>query len=175
VHGPSSCLQDLALDLASLWRRSNPAKASTRSGREGKDIKERHLLVTTLETGLPQSDVRLEKVHYATIAAGILPVVTAKPEEDADPDVRGYRKRFGVQPSYWAALGRDAGVLAKRAISPLPLDSASKEDTIFQRRAIVEAGLVAARIPLWSSEQTGVSQARRVERLLTVRKLGAVQ
>jgi branched-chain amino acid transport system substrate-binding protein len=159
VEGSPECLQDLALDFV-------------RSA--GRDRAEVPILITTLETGLPPSDLRLEKVHFATITTGILPVIAKKAEDEADSEVRAYRLRFGARPTYWSALGRDAGVLAKRAISPLPLDTATKEDSIYQRRAIVEAGLVAARLPLWSSDAKGVNAKKRIERTLAIRQLTGV-
>lgn len=154
LEGPESCLHALALDVAKVSAQGQAAKT----------------LYTTLETGIPHSDVRLEKVQFATVAAGILPNLT-KLEQEPDADIRKYRIRFGSRPTYWSALGRDAGVLAKRATQPLPLDAATKEDAILHRRSIVEASLLAARQKFWSSEQETIGASRRLDRTLSLRRV----
>ena len=63
--------------------------------------------------------------------------------------------RFGVRPSYWTALGRDAGALAGAALAPLPADATSEPKAVTQRRAIVQAGLLGARAPLVDDGRQG--------------------
>jgi hypothetical protein len=153
VEGPESCLHEFALDFAKAFK----ARSSG-------------VVLTTLDTGLPNPDVRLEKVRFVTLATGILPSIR-RLEEETDVEVRGYRVRFGSRPTYWSALGRDAGVLAKRATQPLPLDAATKDDAILHRRNIVEASLLAARQKFWSSDKDMVSSNRRLQRTLRIEKV----
>jgi hypothetical protein len=157
VEGPESCLHEFALDLVKAFK-DKPVGA----------------VLTTLDTGLPNPDIRLEKVRFVTLGTGILPSVR-RLEEETDVEVRGYRVRFGSRPTYWSALGRDAGVLAKRAIQPLPLDAATKDDAILHRRNIVEAGLLSARRKFWSSDKETVSANRRLERTLRIEKVTGTQ
>ena len=70
------------------------------------------------------------------------------------------------RPSYWAALGHDAGALAKAALAPLPKDTTSDTLAVAQRRAIVQAGLLATRVRLWTSDERGVGEGRVLARSL---------
>jgi hypothetical protein len=153
VAAPSECLRDLALEYA---RTLQPGATKKR------------FLATTLEAGIPHGDPRIAKVRVLTVGAGIVPVLAARPDDVADIDVRGYMMQFGARPSYWAAIGRDAGALARRAVTPLPLDTASDEAGVLQRRAIVEAGVLAARVRFWSSEMNRVEANRYFGRKLRV-------
>ncbi len=153
VAAPSECLRDLALEYARTL--------------QGAATKKR-FLATTLEAGIPHGDPRIAKVRVLTVGAGIVPVLAARPDDVADIDVRGYMAQFGARPSYWAAIGRDAGALARRAVTPLPLDTSSDEAGVLQRRAIVEAGVLAARVRFWSTEMNRVESNRYFGRKLRV-------
>jgi hypothetical protein len=73
---------------------------------------------------------------------------------------------LGVRPSWWTALGHDAGALAKAALAPLPSDTTVDKAAIAKRRALVESGLLATRIHLWTTEEQGISAARVLDRSL---------
>jgi hypothetical protein len=73
---------------------------------------------------------------------------------------------FGVRPSYWTALGHDAGAVAKAALSPLPNDTTTDPKAVLQRRAIVQAGLLATRVRLWTSDESTIGEDRVLNRAL---------
>ena len=74
--------------------------------------------------------------------------------------------RFGVRPSYWTALGHDAGVLSKTALAPLPKDTTTDPKAVVQSPPIVQAGLLATRVRLWTSDERGVGEGRVLARSL---------
>jgi hypothetical protein len=119
----------------------------------------------TLEAGVPLSEVP-KHVTVLSAAAGIIPVLASRAEEEGDPDVRGFMERFGVRPSYWTALGHDAGVLAKGALAPLPKETTTDPKAVVQRRALVQTGLLDTRARLWTSDEKGVGAGRVLARSL---------
>lgn len=148
ISGPSSCARDLLRDLgADVRARIMPAVA------------------LTLEAGVPLSEIP-KGVTVLSASAGVVPVLAARPEEVRDDELRGFMDRFGVRPSYWTALGHDAGVLAKGALAPLPGDTTTDPNAVVQRRAIVQAGLVATRARLWTSDERGIGADRVLTRKL---------
>lgn len=152
VSGPSSCARDLLRELGGISRRSAAATLA---------------VALTLEAGVPRYDVP-KNVTVLSAAAGIVPILSTDPKDVADEDVRAFMERFGARPSYWTALGRDAGALAKAALAPLPTDTTSDPNAVVQRRAIVQAGLVATRVRLWTSEERGVGADRALARRVGV-------
>jgi hypothetical protein len=80
--------------------------------------------------------------------------------------VRTFIDRFGVRPSYWTALGRDAGVLAGAALAPLPADATSEPKAVTQRRAMVQAGLQGAQLRFWTTDDKGIGTDRVLPRAL---------
>jgi hypothetical protein len=85
-----------------------------------------------------------------------------------DIDLASYASAFGVRPTWWAALGRDAGVIARRAVSPLPAEGAQDQREVAQRRSIVVGGLIATRMKLWTTEAQGFGQNRAIARTIKV-------
>ena len=102
------------------------------------------------------------------VAAGIVPVVEEKAEDVKVPEVKDFMTRFGVRPSYWTAIGHDAGVLAKGALASLPRDTTTDPKIVSQRREVVQAGLVATRARLWTTEEQGVASDRVLARSLRI-------
>lgn len=146
VAGSSECVRDVATDLTEVDRHAT--------------------LVSTLEGGVPSADVRLAEMKFVTVTSGLIPVMTERAEEVVGVEIRSYMKVFGLNPSYWAALGRDAGALALRAMAPLPLDAVADERAIYQRRALVEGGLMGSQLKFWTSSATQVGADRRLARTL---------
>ena len=104
--------------------------------------------------------------RYPRISAGIVPVLAAEPEKARDGEVRRFMDRFGSRPSYWTALGHDAGALAKTALTRLPTDTTTESKAVAERRAAVQAGLLAARVRFWTSDARGVGADRVLARRL---------
>lgn len=153
VSGPSGCASDLLRDVRRVL------EERPRSNAEGKPM------ALTLEAGVPPSEVP-KGVLVLSASAGLVPVAATRPEEAHDEDVRQFMERFGVRPSYWTAIGRDAGVLARTALSPLPADSATDIQGVTQRRAIVQAGLMAAHVRLWTTDDMSIGKDRVLPRAL---------
>ncbi|MBS2020621.1 MAG: hypothetical protein JST00_47645 [Deltaproteobacteria bacterium] len=150
VSGPATCARDVLRDLRTVL--------------DAKPRKERPLAVT-LEAGVPQSDIPPGMVVLSA-SAGLVPVLATRPDEAREPDIREFMDRIGTRPSYWAALGRDGGAIARAALAPLPNDTTSDAKAVVQRRAIVGAGISAAKTKLWSSDETGFGGKRVLPRAL---------
>jgi hypothetical protein len=148
VSGPSACARDLIRDIA-----ATPATFP-------------RAVALTLESGIPLHEAPKGHLTVLSASAGIVPVLATRPDEAKDDEVRGFMDRFGVRPSYWTALGHDAGVLAKASLAPLPKDTTTDVKAVTQRRAIVQAGLLATRVRLWTSDERGVGQGRVLARSL---------
>lgn len=150
VSGPRSCARDLLREIGTSVR---PLAAA------------RPAVALTLEAGVPVSEVP-KGIVVLSASAGIVPVLSARPEEASDEDVRAFVERFGLRPSYWTALGHDAGALAKAALAALPTDTTVDAKEVVQRRAIVQAGLLATRVKLWTTDERGVGDSRVLGRSL---------
>lgn len=150
VSGPPACARDLLRDLAAALPRAAVAPPA---------------VALTLEAGIPMSEAP-RGIAVLSASAGIVPVLASRPEEAPDEDVRLYMERFGVRPSYWTALGHDAGALAKASLAPLPNDTTTDMKAVVQRRAMVQAGLLATRARLWTSDERGVNESRILARSL---------
>jgi hypothetical protein len=148
VSGPSSCARDLLRDLGTL-RTSGTAP----------------VVALTLESGIPMDDAP-RGISVLSASAGIVPVLAANAASAQDEEVRNFMERFGVRPSYWTALGHDAGVLAKGALAPLPKDTTTDARAVLQRRALVQTGLLATRVRLWTSDERGIGEGRVLARSL---------
>jgi hypothetical protein len=151
VAGPSSCARDVLRDV----------KRFLATGAANGD----RPIAVTLEAGLSPSEVP-RGVIALSASAGLVPVQATRPEEAHEEDVRAFMERFGARPTYWTALGRDAGALAGAALAPLPVDSTSDPKAVTQRRAIVQAGLQSVRIRLWTTDDKGIGPDRVLPRAL---------
>jgi hypothetical protein len=79
--------------------------------------------------------------------------------------------RLGGRPSWWAALGRDAGALARKAVSTLPMDNVTAEADIAKRHRDARDALAAARLSLWTTDAQGFVEARPMPRDVRVVEL----
>ncbi len=147
VSGASVCARDLLRDVSATHKAA--------------------VVALTLEASVPPVEMPRGIVVLGA-AAGIVPVVEAKPEDVKDPDVRNFMGRFGVRPSYWTALGHDAGVLAKGALASLGRDATTDPKIVTQRREVVQAGLLATRATLWTSDMQNLGQNRVLARTLRI-------
>jgi hypothetical protein len=154
VSGPFGCASDLLRD-------ADRALAGT-----SRKVRQMPLALT-LEAGAAPSEVPKGIVVLSTVA-GLVPIAASHPEEAHDDDVRAFMERFGVRPTYWTAIGRDAGVLARVALAPLPDDATTDPKGVEQRRAIVQAGLKEARVRLWTTDATSLGKDRVLPRTLRV-------
>ncbi len=155
VAGPSSCARDVIRDVGRALERRR-----MRSGGEPS-------VALTLEAGIPLQDVP-RGIAVLSASAGIVPVLASRAQDANDADVRAFMEKLGVRPSYWSALGRDAGALARAAIGVLPVDTTTALPNVTQRRAIVRAGLLSTRVRLWTTDERGFGEDRVLTRALRV-------
>ena len=151
VSGPAQCARDVLRDVKGLLAK----KPSTTD----------RVIAVTLEAGITPSDVP-RGIVVISASAGLVPILATRPEEAHEEDVRTFIDRFGVRPSYWTALGRDAGALAGAALAPLPADATSEPKAVTQRRAIVQAGLQGAQLRFWTTDDKGIGSDRVLPRAL---------
>lgn len=103
------------------------------------------------------------------VSAGSIPFDPSA--KTSDSDIGKFSKGFGANPTWAAALGRDAAILARRAVATLPLDTTNDTTEVARRRSLVAAGLFGARAPLWTSEAQGFAASHRMDRTLHVVEL----
>ena len=151
ISGPTSCARDVLRDVKRL--------VDTRR------LPGERAMAVTLEAGITPSEVP-SGIVVLSASAGLIPILATRPEDAHEEDVRTFIERFGVRPSYWTALGRDAGALAAAALAPLPADSTSEPKAVTQRRAIVQSGLLGARLRLWTTDDRGIGSDRTLPRAL---------
>ncbi len=155
ISGPSSCARDVLRDVS---RSLVGARGATARATE-------HAVAVTLEAGIPHAEIPRGLVVLSA-SAGLVPVLATRAEDARDEGVRAFMDRFGVRPSYWTALGRDAGALALSALGPLPQSTTSDPKAIVQRRAITQAGLFGSRLKLWTTDDTAMGSDRVLPRAL---------
>lgn len=151
VAGPVECARDVIREL----------------GATGKPV----TVALTLDDG--STTARAKGVSLLAVTAGLVPVVAARAADVVEPDVRAYMTQFGARPSWWTALGRDAGALARAALVVLPLDTIADPAVIAQRRALVQFRVATATAPLWTTEATGFGSAHAIKRKVRVIDLPA--
>jgi hypothetical protein len=107
-------------------------------------------------------------VKVLAARAGEIPVTATTPDTISDPDVRAWLVREGAPPNWWASLGHDAAVLARRAVAALPLDATTDPKEVAVRRLAAKVALTSAQAHLWTSDSQGFSAAHVLGRELKV-------
>jgi hypothetical protein len=153
VSGPTSCARDVLRDVARV----------SEHAQHGKEL----AFGLTLEAGVPMSTVP-RGVTVLTASAGLVPILAEKPTEAREEDVRKFMERFGARPSYWTAIGRDGGALAKAALAPLPNDTTTDPTQVAQRRTTVQNRLLTADTALWTTDERSVGPDRVLDRALRI-------
>lgn len=148
VAGPRDCLSDVISELKIMGARRTGAPP---------------FLAATLDAEIPD---RAAHTRFFTVGAGVLPIVAAKASDIGDPEVLAFYNELGHAPSWWAALARDAGILARQAVSALPANTTANPDAIAQRHAIVASALGRAKAPLWTTEAPGFEGGHVLARTL---------
>ena len=88
-------------------------------------------------------------------AAGIVPAGAGTADDPRELEARKMAVQLGGQPTWWAALGRDAGALARKALSTLPEDTVTLPAEIAKRHRDARDALAAARVGLWTTDAQG--------------------
>jgi hypothetical protein len=114
--------------------------------------------------------------------AGLFPFAAPAPEGalasrvSASPSpLRAWLKDHPAPPSWWAALGHDAAVLAWAGVQVLPAQGTEDPSEVEARRAQAAAALAGAQAELWTTDATGFGGARTLPRTLGVREITAAQ
>jgi hypothetical protein len=101
-------------------------------------------------------------------ASGVIPLVALKVADPRANEVHAMVERLGGHPGWWVALGRDAGTLARKALSTLPLDTVTADTEISRRRNQARDALVNAHARLWTSDAEGFDSTHVVPRAIRV-------
>jgi len=82
-----------------------------------------------------------------------------------------WTKKKGTSPSWWAALGRDAAVLAESAVKALPEQSTEDADKVRALHESARAALAKAKATeLWTTDAKGFEGSLKVARSFDLRK-----
>lgn len=100
----------------------------------------------------------------AFASAGQFPVTS----RTGDNGLAAYRKIGRGDPSWWAALGHDAGVLVEDAIIGLPTEEDAAALASALRKRIVADGIAKAERPLWTTDAKGFEGGRVMPRKIGV-------
>jgi hypothetical protein len=101
--------------------------------------------------------------------AGIYPLA---PGPSDDPTLEAYRRDARTEPSWWVALGHDAGALVKDAVAALPGEGEANAAASSQRKDLVASGIAAAKGALWTTDASGFQGARALARSFRVESRG---
>ncbi len=103
------------------------------------------------------------------VSAGLIPFApSTAPSAANDSEIGKFSKSFGANPTWAAALGRDAAILARRAVASLPMSTTTDPAEVARRRSQIASNLASARASLWTSEAQGFSAAHGMPRTLRV-------
>jgi hypothetical protein len=102
------------------------------------------------------------------LSAGVFPIDPARPDARLDPWIAEGRD----PPSWWAALGRDAAVLAYAAVAVLKPTAAGDDEGVRDRRHTALLELARAESELWTTASMGFTKTQVMERTVTVTQGG---
>lgn len=97
-------------------------------------------------------------------SSGIFPIPLDR--ESAPPSLLGWFESGRPAPNWWAALGRDAAVLAAKAVSSLT--DASTNSEVRARREDARVSLLGAEETLWTSDSKRFDADRRLRRTVRI-------
>jgi hypothetical protein len=116
--------------------------------------------------GLDAADIAAEpsRVPLLLATAGMFPLKRG----DATSAMSGFKKRHGRAPSWFAAMGHDAAVLARAALRALPIDRADDSIEVEKRHRLARDALGRADAELWSTDARGFAGQNAVSREIGV-------
>jgi hypothetical protein len=112
--------------------------------------------------GLDAGELAAEPSRFPLLVtrAGPFPLLRSDP----DSPLRSFRRRYGKAPSWFAALGHDAAVLAKAALRALPADRTTDGKEVGRRHQVASAAIAGAEGELWSTDAGGFGGQNVVRR-----------
>jgi hypothetical protein len=116
--------------------------------------------------GLDAADIASEpnRVPFFVASAGAFPLRRVDP----NPAMNGFKKRHGRSPTYWAALGHDAAVLAREAAKTLPSGLTDDSTEVDRRHRAASDALGSVEADLWSTAARGFAGKSVIVRDLSV-------
>jgi hypothetical protein len=99
--------------------------------------------------------------------AGPFPFVGAP----TSPALEAWMQARAAPPGWWAAVARDAAVLAQAGVRELPARGTEDPGQVKARRRAVAEAVAKAEAPLWTTVAPGFAGARRLPREIGVRDL----
>lgn len=112
-----------------------------------------------------------DDVRVLAVGAGAMPHLekTQVLRERKNPtEIDTFAIRLGAPPTWYAALGRDAALLARRAIRTLPGDRTTKPEEVRKRRDAARDALLKVRANLWTTNASGFTPDHHLPRTLHI-------
>jgi hypothetical protein len=129
------------------------------------DLQAAHLSGVRAVVGLEGAEVADDaRAPLLVASAGSFPLKRG----DTSSALNGFKKRHGKAPSWFAALGHDAAVLARAALRELPLDRADDKAEVEKRHAAARTALARAQANLWTTEAAGFAGSNAIDREINV-------
>lgn len=108
-------------------------------------------------------------LRVVSASAGVIPAggesTAEKSGTPQDDELQRFSAKLGVA-SWWTALGRDAGTLARLAVDGLETTTATDPHVVAERRARARDLLASARTRLWSTEAAGWTDTHAMRRTI---------
>jgi len=122
--------------------------------------------VGRMAIGLEAAEIAAEptRVPLLVATAGAFPLRRG----DVASPMFGFQRRHGSPPTFAAALGHDAAVLARSAARALPLDRTEDPTEVDRRHRMVVEALGAAEGDLWSTGARGFATRASIARDVSV-------
>ncbi len=154
------------------WRRQEPrslllvtdADCARRAVDAAQAARWAPLLGLGLESAELLDELRWSAPH-AALGAGRFPARRA----EEPTELQAWRRRYGAPPSWFQALGHDAGQLCAAAAQALPRATVEAPRQVTELHARAAALLRDARVQLWTTHHAGFSGAQRLPRTLELR------
>lgn len=92
-------------------------------------------------------------------------------QAQGEPWLASWYAQRHAPPSFWAGLGRDAGVLAWAGVQALPTEGTEDPKEVLARRSTARQALAAATADLWTTEARGFDGGRVLPRRIGASEL----
>jgi hypothetical protein len=122
--------------------------------------------VVRAAVGLDAADIAAEPTRLPVLlaTAGAFPMKRG----DASSALYAFKKRQGKPPTFSAALGHDAAILARIAEHALPIDRTEDTTEVQKRHRAASDALGSAEAELWSTSARGFASRPTISRDVVV-------
>lgn len=118
-----------------------------------------------LTLGFGLDAARPESSAGVLAASGIFPISSGP---TPDVHLKTFRDREKRDPSWWVALGHDAGLLVKDAVLGLPSEDDTADAAVAVRKRLVTDSIAKTEGSLWTTSSKGFDGARTMKRSIGV-------